>query len=246
MKFILPALSAVVLASGVMLNPASAQTPAAPQPAAAPAAPAVPNPPKELRGARYCEVIPVLLTFSGLKAQVFNTLGHSTCPETEWKGLEDMSLRRHFGAVTVILNGPRYFIMDRIIPKGATAKGEVITLNGISMESRAELSLSLFELLDKPFTEHTVDRETVYVFDAGKPTFRLTSPEGFEYVMQSYAQIVDSGLTYDQLPTLGSRLKLPEGWKFSAVTPATDLVLKVEGKAVVVQDNLKNTYQKVQ
>jgi hypothetical protein len=32
--------------------------------------------------------------------------------------------------------------------------------------------------------------------------------------MQSYSQIIDPILTQQQLLTLGSRLKLPKGWKY--------------------------------
>lgn len=236
MKF--PALRASLAGALLLLaGPAMAQSPA-------PAAP-VRTPPQVWRDARYCELLPLSVSLSGLKAQVFNTIGYGDCPAAQWKGIEEMSLRKQFGALTVILNGPRHFLMDRIIPKGATAQGEVITLNGITFESRAEVSLSLFELLDRPFSEHTIDRETVYVFDAGKPTFRLTTPAGAVYVMQSYAQFVDPSLTYETLPALASKLKLPEGWTYSVVTPTEELLLKAEGKAIVVQDNLKNTYQKM-
>ncbi|WP_127088700.1 hypothetical protein [Aquabacter cavernae] len=206
---------------------------------------APPNPPAVLRDARYCEILPVTLTLSGLKAEVYNTIGYDDCPQAAWSALSEKALRKQFGAVTVILNGPRHFLMDKIIPKGATAAGKVITFDGITLESRAELSLSLFELLEKPYGEHIVDRETVYRFDAGKPTFRLTAPDGAVYVMQSYAQMVDPALTYETLPGLGAKLKLPSGWRYDTVTPETDLLLHAEGKAVVIQDDLKNTYQKM-
>ncbi|TCT06656.1 hypothetical protein [Aquabacter spiritensis] len=228
---------------------AAPQTPAAPPaPAAAVQAAAVqaasaPRP--ELRDARYCEILPILLSLRGLEATVYSTIGHNDCPQAAWAGLSEPALRKQFGAVTVIMNGPRHFLMDRIIPKGATAKGELLTLNGITFESRAEVKLSLFELQEKPYSEHTIDRETVYQFDAGKPTFQLKAPDGTVYVMQAYAQIVDPTLSYADLPKLGERLKPPAGWTYSAVTPADTLLLKAEGKATVIQDELKNTYQKL-
>lgn len=236
-------MKALILSLAIAATPACAlaQT-AAP---ATPNAPNVPDPPAVLRDYRYCEIVPITVSMSGLKAQVFNTIGYGDCPEAAWKTITESELRKRFGAVTVILNGPRHFIMDKIIPKGATARGEVITVNGIGLESRAELSLSLFELMDKPYGEHTVDRETVYRFDAGKPTFRLTTPEGAVYVMQSYAQIVDPTLTYDALPGLGAKLKLPKGWTYQTVTPDAPLLLNADGKAIVIQDDLKNTYQKM-
>lgn len=231
----------IAAAPACALAQAEAPAPAAPQAEAV----NVPSPPAVLRDYRYCEIVPITLTFGGLKAQVFNTIGYGDCPEADWKTITESELRKRFGAVSVILNGPRHFIMDKIMPKGATARGEVITVNGITLESRADLSLSLFELLDKPYGEHTVDRETVYRFDAGKPTFQLTAADGAVYVMQSYAQIVDPTLTYDALPGLGAKLKLPKGWTYKTVTPDTPLILTAKGKAIVIQDDLKNTYQKM-
>lgn len=233
---------ALSLALAVLPAAAGAETP--PQPAAAAQAPA-PTPPKVLRDARYCEIVPITLSLSGLKAEVFNSLGYGDCPQAEWEGLSEKALRKQFDAVTVLMNGPRHFIMDRIIPKGATARGEVITLNGITLEKRAEIKLSLFELREKPYAEHTIERETVYQFDAGKPTFQIKGPDGSVYVMQAYAQIVDPKLSYADLPNLGARLKLPAGWSYSVVTPAQDLLLKADGTAIVIQDELKNTYQKM-
>jgi hypothetical protein len=58
------------------------------------------------------------------------------------------------------------------------------------------------------------------------------------------AQFVDESLTLDDLPTLGSRLELPEGWAYQARTLDADLVLIADGEATVIQDDLSNTYQR--
>lgn len=223
----------VVLAGAILLSawPASAQEPKAPP---------------DVRNARYCEILPLSVTVEGLKASVYNTLGHDDCPKDKWEALSAGELRRYFGVLDVVKNGPRYFLMDRIIAAGATAKGEVIDLGGIVLEKRAEVFPSLRQAMEPPFTEQTIDRQTTYRFDAGKPVFELTGPDGSVYVMQSYAQIVDPSLTYDDLPKLQSRLKLPEGWSYATRTPDQDLLLVITGKATVVQDNLKNTYQKIE
>jgi len=68
------------------------------------------------------------------------------------------------------------------------------------------------------------------------------------YVMQSYSIIVDKNQTMADLPNLGSKLKLPEGWKF--ITKVLDQNLTVNGITVdgqdnqwrVTQDDLINTY----
>ena len=48
-----------------------------------------------------------------------------------------------------------------------------------------------------------------------------------------------------RLPTLGGRLKLPTGWRYDTMTPDADLVLGAKGKATIVQDDLADTYQKL-
>ena len=71
------------------------------------------------------------------------------------------------------------------------------------------------------------------------------APDATAYAMISSSQIVDPELTLEQLPGLGSRLELPEGWSFRARTLAADLVAVAGGEAVVLQDELQNTYQRV-
>ena len=63
--------------------------------------------------------------------------------------------------------------------------------------------------------------------------------------MQAYALLIDKGLSYDDLPGLGARLKLPAGWRYESTVPATDLVLGANGAATIVRDDLEDTYQKV-
>ena len=63
--------------------------------------------------------------------------------------------------------------------------------------------------------------------------------------MQASAQIVDPNLTYEQLANLGSKLKLPAGWKFRVTVLDRDLNIKaINGDAWIVQDDLENTYDK--
>jgi hypothetical protein len=99
---------------------------------------------------------------------------------------------------------------------------------------------------DRPYVENAVARTTVYVFDAGKDVYELTAPDGTRYVMQSYSQAIDPTLTAADLPTLGSRLNLPEGWRFQVRQPETEWVLRISGEARVVQDDLENSYQRVE
>ncbi|MBB3773138.1 hypothetical protein FHS55_003769 [Angulomicrobium tetraedrale] len=233
------AIRAVTLLGGASLflaAPAGAQE--------TPPAPAA-KVPSVIRNARYCEILPISLTTEGLKAVVYNTLGFDDCPADKWKAITEGDLRRQFDVFKIVMNGPRFFLMDKIAAFDATKAGEVISIGGIAMAKRAEVSLSIRQATEPAFTEQTIDRDTSYQFDAGKPVFQLTAPDGAVYVMQSYAQIVDPALTYDDLATLGPRLKLPAGWSYTTRTPDTDLMMVAHGKAIVIQDNFKNTYQKV-
>jgi hypothetical protein len=200
----------------------------------------------DVRDARYCELIPIRREGLHLVATVYNTLGLNDCPAAIWETITEADMKRRFDALTVLLNGPRYFLMDAISGTGATAAGATIEAGGLKLTQRATLDLSLLDLVRRgPYRETTVDRETRYLFKAGRPVFVLTAADGTRYAMQAYAQIVDRTLTYADLPGLGARLKPPTGWRYSVLTPEADLVLGAKGKATVIQDELQNTYQKM-
>ena len=64
----------------------------------------------------------------------------------------------------------------------------------------------------------TIYRPTVCKSSPQDSPSRVRSPT--RYVMQAYAQIVDKTLDYAALPTLGGKLKLPSGWRYSSMVPA--------------------------
>ena len=89
-------------------------------------------------------------------------------------------------------------------------------------------------------------RTTVYVWDQGREVYELVAPDGTTYVMQSYSLAVDPTLTEADLPTLGARLQLPEGWRYRVRRIEEEWALEVDGEARVVQDELENSYQRVE
>ena len=201
--------------------------------------------PKELRNLRYCELIVVKRDGLSLQTTVYNTLGQNDCPADAWQAITASTAETQFDALKVALNGPRYWVLDGILASGATAKGETVTVGGLGFTARAVLDLSLFDLRSKPYQERAVNRTTQWIYNAGKPMFLLQGPDGAKYAMQSYAQIVDKTLTYDDLANLGERLNLPKGWSFAVSVPETDITNPAAGQAIVVQDELDNTYQKL-
>jgi hypothetical protein len=197
------------------------------------------------RDARYCEIIPVVRQGFHLAATVYNTLGLNDCPPAIWAGITEDAMKQRFAALTVLLNGPRHFLMDSITAKGVTKSGETIEVAGLKLTERATIDLGLLDLLHRPYREQTINRDTIYSFKAGRPVFMLEAADGSRYVMQAYAQIIDKTLDYAALPTLGGKLKLPPGWRYLSMVPERDLVLGAAGKATMVQDELENTYQKL-
>jgi hypothetical protein len=98
----------------------------------------------------------------------------------------------------------------------------------------------------QPYTENTVRRTTVYVYDQGREVYALVAPDGTSYVMQSYSLAVDPNLTEADLPALGARLRLPTGWRYRVSQLSQEWSLRVDGEARVIQDELENSYQRVE
>jgi hypothetical protein len=198
-----------------------------------------------MRNARYGEIVVVTGGPFRFVGHVYNTLGLNDCPEAAWKALEPKQIARQWHARTVLLNGPRYFVMDRA---SLANPGPVTTFGGIQARHFANVDISLFSILKgraKAYTENVVKRTSDFVYDKGKPVYELIAPDGREYVMQTYALLVDPKLTMADLPTLGKRLHLPKGWHYRVRTLDRDLSLKAHGTAYVLQDELENSYQRV-
>jgi haloalkane dehalogenase len=96
-----------------------------------------------------------------------------------------------------------------------------------------------------PYREVVVRRRNSFTWSKRYPVYELTAPSGRTYVMQSFARIRDPRLELSDLRTLGSRLQLPAGWRFRERRLKHDLTLTVTRRAIVVQDELMDTYQLV-
>lgn len=203
--------------------------------------------PADLRDYRYCEVIPVFQDGLTLNVTVYNTLSLNDCPADLWAKLDADAISEQYGASLVKLNGPRYWVLNKIIGKGESINGKVVNFGGIEMLQRATLQTNLWQgsIGDKFYTENTVKRETIFEYWAGNEVYELVSPAGDTYIMQSYAQMADPNLTIADLASLGMRLKLPQGWTFQAIILDEDLRLEANGAAYVINDDLYNSYQKI-
>jgi hypothetical protein len=232
-------LNLLAISLGLNLGSAFAQAPMQ-------AAPTFERSVSNLHNQRYCEVLVGKRDWLKLEVRVFNTQGLNLCPEMQWNALTKESIAKKYDASFVMLNGPRYWMMDEIQAAGNTVNDVKASFGGIEMNLRATIQLSLLKQLigSKHYTPNEIARTTNFVYKSGNTIYELTSPSGDVYVMQSYSQIVNPTLNLKDLAGLSQQLKLPVGWTYRSRVLDQDLSLIANGIAYVLQDNLANSYQR--
>jgi len=194
------------------------------------------------RGKRYCEVLLVTLTGANVHIEVHNTYGLNDCPADAWTQLDTAQLQAQYAVTMVVLNGPRYWLLDAF-DQGAPLDPTPRMFGTLAMYHVGNLDLPLAQAHMDPYAPRTVQRVTMFRFEAGKAVYELVDPTGRVFDMQSYS-VQTTAQTEADLPSLGSRLTLPMGWSYRSRVLAADLVVTaVNGMATVVQDEVANTYQ---
>jgi hypothetical protein len=193
-----------------------------------------------LSGKRYGEVLLVIPGEAGPQATVYNSFPLNDCPAELWSELDAQALATENGAAAALLNGPRYWLMNSIekIPQGPQITK---TFGGIDMLLQATVLMA--SMNPAPYTVNQVSRNTVFVFDAGEEIYELQDPKGQRWVMQTWSQVADPNLSRGDLPKLGDRLKLPEGWSYQKRVLTDELRIDTTTRAAqVLQDDLTNSY----
>ena len=194
-------------------------------------------------GDRYCEYLVVTGKLPNLTGDVWNTYGLNDCPAAQWKATDIPRLQTELGALAVKANGPRYWLIDRA---RIVNPGPVKSFDGLRMRWLTKFQVPITNGVPgmPPYGEIVVNRTNTFVWGKGRTVHELLAPNGRRYVMQAYSQIVDPALKRSQLNALGSRLKLPAGWRYRNRTLRRDMPLTTNGDATVLQDELQNTYQR--
>lgn len=209
-----------------------------------PAAEAPPAPASEgVRGKRYCEILIGDRDGELVRVEVYNTFGLNDCPAEAWETVDIAAVQAELGADIALLNGPRHWLLDAFVDS-ELADPTVVVLGGIEMRKAAVVELTLAEAaaMDS-YARREIQRHTTFVFDAGKPIHELVDPAGDVFVMQSYS-LEHAPLDEAALAGLEATLALPAGWGYATrVLEAPLEVTAVDDVAVVVQDELENTYQ---
>lgn len=198
-----------------------------------------------MRGDRYCELLLVKPVDGSIRADVYNSYPRNDCPESLWTALDLKGIATREGVALALRNGPRYWLMDRVTKVGVG--DEVVRdFGGIEMTKAATVEVGPLAEAMKPYVGHQVARHTVFTFGAGDRIYQLDAPDGSRYVMQTWSQQIAPELRERDLVGLGTRLQLPEGWRFrSRVLRRALRIVTIREDAVVLQDDLMNSYSRV-
>lgn len=204
-------------------------------------------------GTGYTEI---LLVFGNpLKGEymagVYNTVGlndpdgkgDSSPPEILNK-VDMKKVKKNHGALSTVLNGPRTWTIDYLGVKA----GQVRDFQGLKAHWVMWFPIpdEIREGKDLSYEAMHARRDTSMGINKGSRAFILDDPQGNSWVMKSASRIKEPNQKYEDLKNLGSRLKLPEGWKFRSPILEKDLVFMTDnGKTMITQDEIGNTYDRV-
>jgi hypothetical protein len=200
---------------------------------------------EKLRGKRYGEILVVKNGDNGLFAEVYNSFTLNDCPQDLWDKLDLTAIALAEGGMAAVANGPRYWLVDSIEKVGPSTP-DVHDFGGILVARAAILNLGS-DFNPSPYKGRRVARTAMFGFDAGSTVYELTDPDGAVYVMQSWCVSVEPALAEPDLVGLGERLEVPGGWVYRSRQLGEALhVMTTTEDAVVLQDELKNSYCLVQ
>ena len=184
----------------------------------------------------------------GITVQVYNTSGQERCMPGTLDPIDAEALAKKIGARKVVKNPTRYWLPDQLWIYDA---GEVHDFDGVKATWMAKIELKGVKMGEhgKPFPAYTPahpSRHSKYAWKAGSEVYLLRDPDGKAWIMQAYTDLVDKSLTIDGLRDLGSKLKLPPGWKYEAKTLDRELTYEPVAPgytAYFISDDLQNAYQ---
>ncbi len=197
------------------------------------------------RGYAQGEIFLLVEAGDHMDALVYNTTGFGPCPKDGFEAIDVERLAEDTSSDRVWKNPRRFWTMDALT---IDIVGETAEFGGVKFNLLAKMSMPPdfdFDRDQSAMAYHPMQirRVSKYEFQSGRQVYLLRSPDGITWVMQTFTDHIDPTLTEADLPNLGARLTLPEGWEVKTATLAQDLTITTEGLANIVPDNLSNMYQ---
>ena len=207
-----------------------------------------------LMGTRYTEFIPVW--GSPMKGEfmggVYNTVGlnhpsadsKDSSPQVKLDKVDMDQVKEDFKALSTVLNGPRLWTIDHLgVSTGTKRDFQGLDAHWVMWFPIPE---AIRKGQDLSYYVMPALRDTDMTIWKGSRVYMLENAKGEAFVMKSAGLIKHPDQKFEDLKTLGSRLKLPEGWKFQTKVLEKELVFKTDnGKSFIVQDDIGNTYDRV-
>ncbi|MCX6244152.1 MAG: hypothetical protein NTU98_05545 [Bacteroidetes bacterium] len=178
------------------------------------------------------------------RAHMHATLGIQEADAHTMDVVDAVRLARELEVDMVAVNSGRILTFD----EGEIQAGYIVDFHGVRLTWMGEMiAEDVFGQMTGPaYIPALIYRLTKWTWKAGKKVHLLREPGGPTWVMQEYCKKVDPELTIDNLDQVGSKLKLPHGWKFETKVLTRDLVLDTtccDGWASMLRDELQCTYQ---
>ena len=208
-----------------------------------------------LRDSRYTEILLVFgnAVTKDFTAGVYNTVGLNganpggggdSSPAAILDQVDMEKVKKDNGALSTVKNGPRLWTIDYLGVK----VGKERDFQGLKARWVMWFPIpdEIREGKDLSYQVMHAKRDTSRGIRKGSRAYILDDPQGNSWVMKSASLIKDPNQQFESLQNLGSRLKLPPGWKFRSPVLEQDLVFMTDnGNTQITQDEIGNTYDRV-
>ena len=222
----------------------------------------------DLRGYRYEQID--LFAKDALKkvpyVSTYNTTGlnggddsRDSAPKSLVAALDPKKIAKQYQALVAAPSPARYWTIDWLVDRigavrnfagldaawmgNSQAPASKLSPRPTSDRSQAPASKLSARPAPEAYRATFVARTSIEGFKKGSQVYLLDDPKGRTWVMVSYTDKDDSGLTIDTLDSLGDVLKLPQGWKFRTAVLSKELILEPKGgSAGLTQDDKQDLY----
>ena len=208
-----------------------------------------------LMSTRYTEILLVFgnAITKSYTAGVYNTTslnganpagGGDSSPAAILDQIDMKKVKEDNSALSTVKNGARLWTIDYLGAKFGTERD----FQGLKARWVMWFPIpdAIREGRDLSYAIMEAHRNTSIGIRKGSRVYILDDPQGTSFVMKSASLIVDPNQKFEDLQNLGSRLKLPAGWKFRTLILEQDLVFMTDNGATnITQDDLGNTYDRV-
>jgi hypothetical protein len=185
-----------------------------------------------------------------LYVSTYNTTGQNagedsrnSAPKALAQSVDPKRVAKQYQALSAWISPPRYWTLDWL----ADRVGAVRNFEGLDAawmgNSQATRPAASSKSGSTAYHTTLVARSAVEGFKKGSQVYLLDDPKGRTWVMVAYTDKDDPGLTIDNLASLDSVLKLPQGWKFRTETLDKELILEPKaGFTAVILDDKEDIY----